>query len=259
MPIVAASVVPHSPLLLPSIAKQHVGLFKQTTNTLNSLAADWYAAKPDTIIVISPHGLPKGTDMVLHSADKFVGGFVEYGDMVTTFTAQPGIGLMHQLQSAAEKEHLSLPLQTLEQLDYGTSIPLSFVLANQPQLPVCSVLVGTKKPEQLLRLASVLREFTSTSSHRFLVLASCDMTRRQERNPDTRRRPTAEERACSASIVAVDPAQLTAVTPQPSTCGYGPLLVTVSMLSGLATSGKVLSFEAPLGVGLLTATFTFNA
>jgi len=259
MPIVAASVVPHSPLLLPSIAKQHAGLFSQTTNTLNALAADWYAAKPDAVIVLSPHGLPKNTLMAVHSAKTFIGGFADYGDMVTTIKAIPAIGMMHQLRSAAEKEHLVLPLQTFEQLDYGTSIPLSFLLTQQPQIPVCSVLIGTKQPDQLLRLAAVLRELTSASRQRCLVIASCDMTRRQERTPDTRRRPTAEERTASAAIVAVDPSQLTATIPQSSTCGYGPLLTVVSLLHGLATEGTILSFEAPLGVGLLTASFTFNA
>lgn len=259
MPIVAASVVPHSPLLLPSIAKQHTGLFAQTTTSVTILTADWYAAKPDIVIILSPHGLPKGQDIVIHSAENFSANFTEYGDIATTFSAVGALGVMHQIKSAAEREHLPLHLQTFDRLDYGTSVPLSFLLPSQPKLPVCSILVGTKEPNILLRLAAVLREFVNSDRHRFLILASCDMTRRAEHNPDTNRRPTAEERAFSSSIVAVDSSQLTAVVSQRSTCGFGPLLVLVSLLSGVADHGEVTSFEAPLGVGLLTASFSINA
>lgn len=259
MPIIAASVVPHSPLLLPTIAKQHVGLFAKTTASVKTLAVGWYAAKPDIVIILSPHGTPPGSDIVIHSAEKFTAVYSEYGDLTTALIATGAMGLMHQIKSAAEREHLSLPLQTFDRLDYGTSVPLSFLLTNQPDIPVCSILVGTQQPERLLRLAAVLREFTASDRRRFLILASCDMTRRPKKTPDAKHRPTAEERVFSASIVAVDPSQLTALKPHQSTCGYGPLLALISMLNGLSPRGEILSFEAPLGVGLLTADFSINS
>lgn len=258
MSVVAASVVPHSPLLLPSIAKQHAGLFTQTTKSLVGLAADWYAAKPDVVIVLSPHGIPKKHDLIIHSAETFSADFDEFGDMATKLTAVGAIGVMHHLKTAGEREHLPLHMQTLSKLDYGTSVPLSFLLSAQPDLPVCSILIGTRQPDQLIRLASVLREFTTSGRQRFLVLASCDMTRRQEHHPDMHRRPTAEERAYSSAIVEVDPARMSAAA-QSTTCGYSPLFVLITMLNGLADHGRVLTFEAPLGVGLLTATFSFNS
>lgn len=257
MSVVAASVVPHSPLLLASIAKQHTGLFTQTVESLVGLAADWYAAKPDAVIILSPHGVPKKHDIVIHSAETFSADFDEFGDMATKLSAVGAVDVMHRLKTAGEREHLPLHMQTLSKLDYGTSVLLSFLLAAQPDLPVCSILIGTRKPDQLLRLASVLREFTTSDRKRFLILASCDMTRRQEHHPDMHRRPTAEERAYSSAIVDVDPGNLSAAA-QPTTCGYAPLFVLVAMLNGLADHGRVLTFEAPLGVGLLTANFSFN-
>ncbi len=259
MSIVAAAVVPHSPLLLPSIAKQHAALFAQTTESLTRLAADWYAAKPDAVMILSPHGWLKNNDMAIHSAEQFVGGFSDYGDMATTVKAIGGVAIMHQLATAAQREHWPIHIQTFDQLDYGTSVPLSFLLSAQPQIPTCPILIGTRQPEALLRLAAVIREFASSDRRRYLMLASCDMTRPDKHTPDARRRPTAEERAFSSAIVAVDPAQLTAIKPQATTCGYGPLLVLLGVLNGLVDDGIVETFEAPLGVGLLTASFSFNA
>ncbi len=258
MSIVAAAVVPHSPVLLPTIAKEHAKLFDKTTTAITNLANDWYAAKPDVVIILSPHGVPSGQEIVLHSAEKYVATFDEYGDMATTITAAGAIGMMHHLHSQAEREHFPLHLQTFERLDYGTSIPLYFLLQAQPKISVCSLLIGTNEPEILLRLAAVLRECTQSDRRRYLIIASADMTRRKIHTPDAHRRPTHEERDFSSSIVAVDAAQLAALVPQPTTCGYGPLLGIVSMLQGIAEYGTIHSFEAPLGVGLLTASFSFS-
>lgn len=258
MPIVAASVVPHSPLLLPRIAKEHQALFALTDQQIQRLAADWYAAKPDVVIVLSPHGREKDEPMSIHSAPKYKGTFVEFGDLATTVEIEGAVGIMHQLRSTAEQHHVPIHLQTYDDLDYGTSVPLSYVVQDQPNLPLCSVLLGSSSTDVLMRFAGVLRDFVLSQRQRFLLIASCDMTRRVDRQPDSRRRPTAEERTFSSAITGVDPSLVMGLKPQANTCGYGPLLVLLGVLNGIADHGTITSFEAPLGVGLLTATFDLN-
>src|SRR5689334_3799635 len=109
MPIVAASVIPHTPLLLPTIAKQHRNLFSRTTTAINDVANDWYAAKPDVAIIISPHGISEEQEAVLHSGERFIGRFEDYGDMSTTISAIGAVGISHQLKSSAEHEHVHIP------------------------------------------------------------------------------------------------------------------------------------------------------
>lgn len=259
MSIVAASVVPHSPLLLPGIAKAHSTFFSETQNQLISLASDWYAAKPDVVLVLSPHGLPTDSAMTIHSAPQYKGTFTEFGDISTAIEINGAVDIMHQIRAAAEQHHLPIHLQTYDSLDYGTSVPLSYVVRDQPKLPLCSILVGSSLNDALVRFAGVLRDFILSDRRRFLLLASCDMTRRDDRSPDARRRPTAEERIFSTAIISVDPAKLLSVEPQSGTCGYRPLLVLLGVLNGVATKGMINSFEAPLGVGLLTASFVLNS
>lgn len=258
MSIVAASVVPHSPLLLPGISKEHGTFFSLTQDQLTSLASDWYAAKPDVVLVLSPHGLPSDSAMSIHSAPKYNGTFTEFGDISTTIEIDGAVGIMHQIRAASEQHHLPIHLQTYDSLDYGTSVPMSYIVRDQPKLPLCSILVGSSSNDALVRFAGVLRDFVLSDLRRFLLLASCDMTRRTDRSPDARRRPTAEERIFSTAIISVDPAKLLSVEPQPGTCGYRPLLVLLGVLNGVANKGTITSFEAPLGVGLMTASFALN-
>ncbi|MEK7637733.1 MAG: AmmeMemoRadiSam system protein B [Patescibacteria group bacterium] len=255
MPIVAAAVLPHTPLLLPTVAKEHAALLAVTTSQVQAVAADCYAAKPDVLVILTPHGSTLRQAIVVHAAEVYRGGFADFGDLVTHLDARGALGLTHQLKMAAEREHLPLVLQTFPELDYGTSIPLIFLLKSQPQAPVIPIIVPPRQPDLLLRTGAVLHDFLSATRARSVIVASADLSRRRERIPDARRRPSGEERRLSSAIVAVDPAQAAAVTPRLSTCGYDPIVVLLSTLQGLASSGRVMSFEAPFGVGLMTATF----
>lgn len=259
MPIVGAAVVPHSPLLLPAVAKDHASLLHATAEQLRLFTESIYAAQPTVIAVLTPHGPSYDEAIVVQTADVFHGGFTEFGDVRTTIEVQGALGLTHQLKTVAEREHVPLLLQTFPELDYGTSVPLTYLLQPQPKLAVMPISVPYHTPELLLRAGGVLHDFFSSSSARGFIVASCDFTRRKERSAEAHRRPTNEERQLSAAIVSVNPAMATAVTPQSATCGYGPLVTLLSAIQGLATTGTVTSFEAPLGVGLLTARFEMNA
>lgn len=258
MPIVAAAVVPHSPLLLPTVAKDHAPLLAATTNAMNAIAELCYAAQPEVMILLTPHGESHDDTIVINAAETYRGNFTEFGDLTTTVTARGALGVVHQLKTVAEREHLPLVLQTAPELDYGTTVPLTLLQSKHFQLPIIPISLPYHTPELLLRTGGVLHDFLSSANLRSMIIASADMTRRKERTPATHRRPTTEERQLSAAIVAVDPAQATAVKPQTSTCGFGPIVTLLSTLDGLSREGKITSFEAPLGVGLLTATFTLS-
>jgi aromatic ring-opening dioxygenase LigB subunit len=259
MSIVAAAVLPHSPVLLSSIAKEHSSLFSVTQESMRDILSEGIAAQPDVILVLTPHGPSEAGDIALHTAEHFRGVFDDFGDMTTTLTARGAVGISHQLHSAAEAAHVHLPQQTFTTLDYGTSIPLTQLPSSVTAPLLCVVQCLTQDPESILRCADVLREFTIRHRQRFFVIASADCTRRRDRHPDARRRPTAEERTYSSAITAVDAPQLSGFRPDPTTCGYGPILMLLAMLQGHAAEGHVRTFEAPLGVGLLTADFSLRS
>ncbi len=258
MPIVAAAVVPHSPLLIPSIAKGHTGLFKVTLEKMEQLAQEWYAAAPDCIVVLSPHGPAYDDAIVVHAAEHYRGGFQEFGDLQTQVVATGAIAETHRIKTVAEREHLPLLLQTYDELDYGSSVPLYFFLGPAPDVPIIPIATPHQQPELLLRLAAVLHNHFAAAPTRVAILASADLTRRADRSPGSNRRATIEEKQWSSAIVAVDPGQATVVDTSAATCGYGPILTLLSALNGMTTSGTIMSFEAPLGVGLLTASFRLN-
>ncbi len=258
MPIVAAAVLPHTPLLIPGVGKDHGELLTLTKRSIAEVVEMGYAAKPDLMVVLTPHHETITDTIVVNVAERYHGGFAEFGDMSTVVTARGAVGYSHQLKTVAEQEHVSLVLHTYSELDYGTSVPLTFVLSPLPNVPVLPVILPFQQTDILLRAGMVLYDFLQAISARSMIIASCDMSRRSDRTPGVQRRPTTEERALSQAIVAVDPAPAIAITPHPTTCGFGPLVTLLSVIHPIAQHGTILSFEAPLGVGLLTAIFTLR-
>ena len=96
MSIVFAANVPHSPVLLPAIGKEHDKLFSRTIKSLEKLAERIKYLDIDTLFIISPHA-PKLTNAFgLNLNKNFVGQFKQFGDLVTKIECRGDIELAYQ-------------------------------------------------------------------------------------------------------------------------------------------------------------------
>lgn len=258
MAIVAAAVVPHSPLLIPTIAKHHAASLKETVAAVEQIVNDCYAAEPDVIVVLTPHGESHPNSLVVHTAEQFQGNFAAFGDIDTKVTAPGTLGYTHRLKSAAEHHHLPLFLRTFEELDYGVSVPLFYLQQGLAKTPIVPISLPHHEHDILLRTGALLNAFCGSERERVALIASADFSRRDQ-NASNAKRPTAEEKKLSTAMTEVDPTIATALEPQSSTCAYGPVVALLAALQHLNATGKITSFAAPLGVGLLTTSFSFPA
>ncbi len=258
MSIVYAAVVPHSPLLVPAIAQEHARLLDQTGRAVETIAAELYACQPETIILLTPHGPSIEGAVVIHVADRFQGDLKEFGDLNTLVTAEAAWDLAQQVKHVAEERQLDVRLQTGDQLDYGATVPLLRLLPSQPKTKLLPITVTGFPLDRLVGLAAVLRDVLTQSRQRCALIASADLLRRQPTDPpENAQRPQSAERTLSSAITQVDPTQIPAAG-EPEFCGRQPILLLLLTLRGLAMTGTILSFEAPLGVGLLTANFRLD-
>ena len=258
MALVYAAVIPHSPLLIKAVAKDHYPLLDETIQQIQAMVNDNYAAKSEIIIWLSPHGPAIEQNVVILTADHFTGNLEEFGDIETKVDWPGATGPAHHLKTIAEQWQLPVSLQTTESLDYGFTVPLSFFTSTKSNLKIIPISVGHLPFPQLIRLGSVLYEFMVSSNIRFSIIASAEFSRRHRASADERRRPTAEEKTISQAITAVDPAQLANLKPRPGTCGLNPVVALLATLQNAAATGRIASFQAPLGVGLITAHFSLN-
>lgn len=259
MPIVFAAVVPHSPLLIPEVSKEHQRLVDVTRRSLQELAQEYYSAQPDVLIILTPHGPVIPGSFVIQQSETLTGRLRDFGDIQTRFQAPGAIQIAHQLKELAEDREIAVALQTAHEVDYGVTIPAIFFSEGKRRVPLLALSMSDQTPTEVIRLGQTIYEFIQSRNFRVAIIASADLTRRAKRDPSgTLSRPTAEEKRLAEAISAVDPARLEPGSHQSDTCGRNPILTLLSCLQPIRSHGSIRSFEAPFGVGLMTASFNLH-
>lgn len=253
MALVAAAVVPHSPLLIPAIAKDHQDRSTNTRQVLRELGSELYSVQPDTVVFLTPHGQHIPSTIVAEVADQVTGTLAEFGDLTTSLTVSGAVSSAHRLKELAEDADIPLMLQTGTGLDYGLTVPW-VTMWSEPMPWSALVLSLPVLPfDEAIRLGRLLRDFFLTERNRFALLASGDTSRRPPSMTDADRRPTTIERRWSEAIVQNDVSRMDATDETPLPCLYTPLTTALACLQTLPAHGRVRSFEVPLTVGQLVA------
>ncbi len=254
MALVAAAVVPHSPLLMPTIAKEHTARSERIRTALLEVGLELYAAQPDVVIVLTPHGLSPATIPTIEVSDVVTGDLRVFGDLTTTLKLAGGIALSHRLKEAAEDANIPLLLQTAGGLDYGVTVPWLSMWPEPMPWAVVPFAIPPQSMEQSVRIGEVLRECCQSQSTRIAILASGDTSRRSRDMSEAARRPTADERVMSEAIVQNNIGRLTELKTNDA-CLRHPLAVLLATLHGLPWRGHINAFDVPLTVGQLVAGF----
>lgn len=253
MAIVAAAVVPHSPLLLPTIAKEHYSRSAQTRAALLELGQELYATRPDVVVVITPHGAAVPGTISIEQGDQLSANLREFGDLETILELRGAVEIAHQLKEVAEDAQVPLILQSRVGLDYGVMVPWLCLWPTPVPWSVLSVTVGDRPTDELLRLGQLLRDFFQSQLQRIAMIASGDAARRRGDAAESERRPTPLERTLSEAIVQSDPSRLPPL-PIAGLCLGEPLAILLAAMQGLSGHGVIRSFEVPFTVGQIVAT-----
>ena len=80
MPIVFSAITPHPPVLIPEIGKDNLAKIKKTEEAMKKLEQDLYAAKPESILIISPHGQIFDDAFNINLSASYKANFKDFGD-----------------------------------------------------------------------------------------------------------------------------------------------------------------------------------
>ncbi|MBI3572628.1 MAG: hypothetical protein HY092_00305 [Candidatus Kerfeldbacteria bacterium] len=258
MPLVFAGIVPHSPLLVPGVAKEHYPLFSQTIKSVAVMSAELYATQPDAVVILSPHMTSVPDHVTVQVGDRLEGNLTEFGDPSTTVSLWGATGLAHLLKAMAEQQKLMLEVQTPTAIDYSVTISAMLLGLSTHSVQCLPIGVAHVGAAALLRVGLLLNEWCHQRPERMAIIATADLTRRHDSNT-AERRPTKEEREISLAVTAVDPAPLGAYVGKSKTCGIQPITTLLACLQPHRSKGTIRSFEAPLGVGQMVADVSLGA
>lgn len=259
--IVFSAIVPHSPLLIPSIGKNESEKLAHTRQAYIELEHALYAAKPETILIISPHAQMYPDSFSGNMHDHFLGVLKEFGDHGTALNIQVDFLLLDHIQRALREEKIPFTLTSQQELDYGCTVPLLLLtknLTNWKFAPLAPSLLGPQAHYEFGReIARVLQR----ENRRVAVIASADLSHHVNTQSPQGALPegAAFDTAIRSAVVTRHHAELIGldanIRDKAGQCGYQPILTFMGMISDISGTMKEICYEAPFGVGYMTALF----
>ena len=263
--IVFAGIVPHSPLLVPSIGKEHREKLACTIAAIQEIEQALYLMKPDTICIIAPHGARYPDAFSINLAAKYTGDFKTFGDFSTTVTAKSDFLAIDHIQRKLREENVPFTLTSNESLDYGYSIPILLLTSHLPPTwKLIAVSPSMLDGKSHYEFGKQLKRILHADERRIAVIASADLSHKLTKDSPggASTEGPAYDKAVEESTMAHDITALSKLSPETienaSQCGYRPIMTLLGTLDEINVTPKKLCYEAPFGVGYLTVRYDIS-
>ena len=257
--IVFSAIVPHSPLLNPTVGKEHLAKLETTRQAMVVLEQELYASHPDTLAIFTPHGQATPHAFAIALEAKYTGSLKDFGDFGTKIECLADFMLIDHIQRSLRDKNIPVALQSGAELDYSVVVPLYYLAAHLQKytiVPIASSLLDLKTH---LEFGRALQEELAASNKRIAVIASADLAHRLRPEGTEGFSPLALDfdekvRALLSSGKAEDALAFDPVMVKESgECGLRPIVMLLGTLEGMNFKTETLSYESPFGIGQLVA------
>lgn len=271
--IVFAAISPHPPIIIPKIGQENLGQVQKTIFALGNLAEKLYQAKPDSILVISPHGPIAQDRFCILGGQELYGNFAQFGDTEDEFKYKNDSDLARDIEKECKKAKIPLSIIDESWLDHGMLVPLYYLtsgkLDNIPLVAMGFSMLDLKthfKFGQLISHISSLppspRLRRAGKSQNLAIIASGDLSHRLTPDAPAGYSPCGKEfdekliellkKNDSKGILNLDPVLIE----EAGECGLRSIIILLGALSHIShLTSQILSYEGPFGVGYLVANF----
>jgi AmmeMemoRadiSam system protein B len=257
------AISPHAPVLAPTIGKEE-GAKKaaKTLEALGDLEKKLYFAKPETIVIISPHGNPPSGTFIIELDEEYKLDLKEFGDFKTKNKFLPNSRLLENIRHFAIDNNIPLGLDTREKLNYGVSIPLLFLTAHLPKIKIIPIDSSDLDLKTHFEFGKTIREaIDGLGAERVAVIASADLSDKLRDDSPGGFSPKGKE-FDETLLKFIESKNASAILNMNSElikkgggCGLSSIAILLGILDKISYEPQTFSYEAPFGVGLLVEHF----
>lgn len=266
--IISAYLAPHPPIIISEIGQGEEIHATKTIEAMESIAQDISVRKPDTILVITPHG-PRFADAHAISMEETLrGDFGQFGHSELSCTYKNNQDLVCQIVKNSLANSIPIAQMTREmyrrynldaKLDHGILVPLHFIDKKYSSFDIVHITYGIMSPKELYRFGQQIEQAILQQKKKVAVIASGDLSHRLKDSRPYSYNPAGPE-FDRLIMEAIDKPDLEAIAGfdmelahRAGECGLRSLMILTGILSPYELEAKVLSYEGPYGVGYGTA------
>lgn len=261
MSLVFAGITPHPPLILPTIGKEETKKVDKTKKALLQMEKELYATHPDVVIIISPHGSFFVDAFTINACPEFITDFKEFGDLATKIKFKGETMLAYKIRKNSFEQNIPTATISESSLDHGSGVPLYFLTSHLKNFGLLQLGFCDLPNKTHVEFGNILQEVILSSNKRVAVIASGDMSHALTTEapagytPEGKIFDTKIQELLStqnlAGMLQLKPELISSA----AECGFRSLLILAGILQGINCDYRQLCYEAPFGVGYLTAYF----
>lgn len=254
MSIHYACVLPHPPLILPEIGRGEEHKINHTIQAYRTIAENIARIQPETIVLVTPHA-PMYRDGFFLAQGQY-----DTGDMGRFNTAQ--LSYTYPIDEAFVDKLIRLNTDikaSALELDHGAIVPLAMIKDYYSNFKLVRIGISGLNREHHRALGKTIHAIATQLNRKTVFIASGDLSHRLKIdgpygfNPDGPRFDHKVKQILTSGHLE-DLFELPSnQCHEAGECGYRSLLVLAGVLDSLEIKSKVLSYEAPFGVGYLCA------
>jgi AmmeMemoRadiSam system protein A len=253
--IVIAALMPHAPILVPAVGGKYGHKARASVKAMNEAARRIVQAKPETVVLISPHTPRRRGAFAIWAGPRVCGSLAQFGAP----SAAPDLPNDDSFSSVIAREADSRRLNNWQlrdsELDHGATVPLWHLANAGWDGPV--TLIGLNYPGEpgVAEMGEAIAAAARQTGRRVAVVASGDMSHRLQPGAPAGFHPRAKEFDCAfiECLRTGNPRQLLhfdhKLQDLAAEDAVDSTVMAVSAADWNTAGHEVLSYEGPFGVG----------
>lgn len=262
--LTSAFICPHAPVMIPSIGEKG-GLqgMSQTINSVLSSCIEIAATEPDTVVIMSQRAyiLPDSISVQVPSEEEFFGSMAEFGEEDCVL-ASSNNDLATRILNTAHNENLKVMGQDNNALDYGMLIPLYYLQrACERKFKVVALAMSLESKQKHFEFGKLLSQVFQECKEHIVFIAASELSHTVTKDAPQGYEPDAKNfDAHAVKYLKGDMVEnfllMDSFDEDEFFChGLRPISTLLGALTDTAIRLKDISYEAPYGVGYLTALY----
>lgn len=257
MPVIAAFMVPHPPLIVPEVGRGGEKQIETTAAAYTKIAREIGALKPETIVISSPHATMYADYFHISPGRSAEGSLNRFQAPQVRFAEEYDTELVKSIERAAKES--SFPAGTQGQrdpeLDHGVMVPLYFIRQFASDFKLVRIGLSGLPLEDHYRLGQIIQQAVGETGRRVVYVASGDLSHKLKAAGPYGFAPEGPQydeqimdvcgRAAFGELFDFEEG----FCDRAAECGHRSFVIMAGALDGQAVEAEKLSHEDITGVG----------
>jgi AmmeMemoRadiSam system protein B len=254
-PIISAVLMPHAPVLVPPVGGTRAESASATQSAMRQAAQRIVGARPESVVIISPHSPRRPGAFGIWGEDTIAGSFVAFGAPEAYHSFPGDRQLADAIATEAHCREVPIWFIRNHLVDHGALVPLWFLAEAGWSGPTVLMSLNLPNEGRLVALGEAIAAAARDLSRRIAVVASGDMSHRLSIHAPCGFHPNAQrfDENFMDLLRAGDYAGLERMDPElrelAAEDAVDSTIIAAAAVGWNSSGHQVLNYQGPFGVG----------